>query len=75
MSDSLERKIIEKRIANLEIEIGAEHGYMDSLYEKYSLRVDRVQIQDCVESINRMYDEILILKQITLNADYERTRG
>jgi hypothetical protein len=75
MSDSLERKIIEKRIANLEIEIGAEQGYMDSLYEKYSLRVDRVQIQDCVESINRMYDEILILKQITLNADYERTRG
>lgn len=71
MAESWERKIIEKRISNLETQVGAEHRYMDSLYDKYSFKVDRTQIQDCVESINRMYDEILILKRIIIDADYE----
>lgn len=72
MAESWDRKIIERRISNLEEQIRNENVYMDSLYEKYSFRVDRVQIQDCVESINLMYDEILILKRITIDADYER---
>ena len=74
MSDSFERKVINKRIANLEEKVRKENLYMDSLYAKYSFRVDRVEIQDCVETIQRYYDELLILKGVIIDADYAASR-
>lgn len=71
MSESIERRIIHRRIAKLEEEVRVEHRYIDSLYEKYGFEVDRVLIQDCVETIHQRYDELLILKGIIMDADDE----
>lgn len=67
MSESIERRVVRRRTEQLQEKVRSEHRRWDTL-------TDREEIEECTEGINKMYDEMLILHRIILDADYEASR-
>lgn len=74
MTESVEGLVIRNMIESREADVKRLYKVLDDLYEKfYAREISLDELQPEVDALNKLYDELILLKGIVLEAQWVKT--